>query len=117
MKPRLKFDGSVLVLTKGTVFPRTKKAAMRMSIEKWEVVVQGHKDGIQPIYSSGSDTCALCDLYIEEHCSKCPIKKYSKGDLYCNSTPFEVYCMHPSLAHAKEELAFLRMVQKKEGLL
>ena len=85
---RLKFDGSVLVLAKDVVFPRTKKAAMRMSIEKWEVVVQGHKDGIQPIYSSGGDTCALCHLYIEEQCSQCPIKKYSKGDLYCNNTPF-----------------------------
>lgn len=85
-------------------FPKTKVAAIRASIKKWEVI-RDYLDENGPslwVENYGGGTCALCELYFDESmesefneeeskpCLKCPVYKRT-GEHQCMGTPFYLF--------------------------
>jgi hypothetical protein len=83
------------VMAIGGNWPKTKLAALRESIRKWEYLhrwIRNHPDSDPP--KSYAESCALCHLYYNEDggemCADCPVfKKTGKG--HCQDTPFVEY--------------------------
>lgn len=86
--------------------------------DKWIPILRGERN----CFGSDKD-CACCEKYILDHCSGCPISKYS-GQIYCNGTPYaaanhlfdwfikgKVYDLHAECtAAANWEIEFLNEV-------
>lgn len=107
--------GGEMVCT-GT-WPKTKKAALKSSIEKWKTIVLFlEKDRLALAPYADCSTCALCHLYsVEESgfnpdCTRCPVY-YKTGITGCAGTPFDAfYDAHDrgtELRAARREVRFL----------
>jgi hypothetical protein len=73
------------------VFAETKKAALKNSIKKWQMIVRYFEDNQQaPIQTGGPQTCNLCHLYFMEDCPGCPVFEVTEiGG--CEGTPYDEY--------------------------
>jgi hypothetical protein len=89
------------------------QAALEQSIAKWEGIVAGTGN------DHGPRNCGLCQIFINSNCSGCPVAERA-GATCCRNTPYREYCnaradlgeRHPStLAHAEEEVAFLKSLR------
>lgn len=100
-------------------WPKTKKAALKSSIEKWETIVlylQGTK--AYEWIGVACEECSLCRLYNEygdsdtvvPDCTKCPVMKKT-GLTGCTGTPYDLFCdadtHEKSLRAARREVRFL----------
>lgn len=96
-------QGSNRVQVEGT-WPKTRVAALRESIRKWEFVVKELEASPCRKIVCDAEGCALCQLYLENNCIGCPVKK-NIGLSYCVGTPFKPI---PTLQDARSEVAFLK---------
>ena len=86
-------------------------AALRGSIRKWEMIV----DGL--IEDEGSDNCPLCQLYATQaaietdtECRGCPVMT-ATGKNNCDDTPYsDWYWSSNDLGHATRMLDFLKSI-------
>ena len=71
--------------------------AIRGSIRKWSLIV--HLEGAD----KGVYNCPLCDLFNNEEdgCQGCPIRTHTKGDNFCESTPYARWYAHCQDKHPK----------------
>lgn len=80
-------------------FPTTRAEALEDSITKWEgLAMFAREDGILP--HADADTCALCDLYLENQCAGCPVAEATR-QTGCLGTPYIQYVRgreNPALA-------------------
>jgi len=92
-------------LSEGT----SKKLALEQSIEKWRIITEYHKSGVNlPLEAGGTTTCALCQKYWENfECRGCPVSEVS-NQFTCRRTPYVTYCQNPTLLNAESELDFLK---------
>jgi len=100
-------------------FPKTKKAALKESIRKWEFIVDYHKKNPhrgQPLDARDS-SCALCKLFAEDHtCRGCPVANAAMN-YSCRGTPWVNYqwadtptkCLNAAI----RELNFLKSLLAK----
>ncbi len=68
-------------------------AALWQSIEKWERNAVAETPGD---YTTGSASCALCEVFLEGCCQGCPVKSRTR-ETGCTGTPFV------NAAHARWE--------------
>lgn len=97
----------------------TKKQALELSIEKWEIVLAACKvENI--IYDGSAFTCALCikfrNMLIESECGDCPINQ--DGHPFCEDTPYfeyaeEAVTQQEHIDAAEAELKYLKELYKK----
>ena len=85
----------------------TDLVALKASIEKWERRAAGVHEG-----TLGAKACPLCNIYnnkpnLYDNCVGCPVFKKT-GLRYCSGTPYNKYYAERTVAHAKEEVAFLK---------
>lgn len=61
----------------------TRIEALRASIAKWRTnaLVRHPRDA-----QIGSSTCALCTLYLNNHCIGCPV--FEVASCFCENTPY-----------------------------
>lgn len=91
----------------------TEASALRLSIQKWEKVVEAYKaHPSATILSGGASTCALCQRsWRTSSCEACPVFRASKAS-DCKDTP---YVCARNEANAKWELRFLRALVPGHG--
>jgi hypothetical protein len=95
----------------------TKEGALELSIKKWETIVKLHEEGEGPFIEGGVYTCALCQVYFSEECTRCPVREKT-GHPYCKDTPYQkyditdLYDRDSLLQFAKEELEFLKSLKE-----
>ena len=96
----------------------TARQALKLSIEKWQTIVEfliKHPKRI--IFDGSGDTCACCRRSFAR-CDGCPIKIYT-GNPYCTGTPYDDYIFWriennvEALKAAKAEITFLKKVLKE----
>lgn len=98
-------------------WPSDPKGALEASIQKWETILKWHttrkEQGkkFRPLYGVGEVTCALCQLYLDQKCSKCPVSQ-STGAMFCKNTPHTAYISATSftvaIRQAKKMLVLLK---------
>lgn len=99
-------------------FPKDRKKALLLSIQKWEAIVDALQGGRNIVNDGGRSTYGLCQMYFDNGCNGCPVKEHT-GKSYCRGTPYYTYSVETeftggTLETAQQELDFLRSLQHKE---
>ena len=94
-------------------FPKGKIAAIKTAIEKWKVIFEFYEEHPDEYLNVRQvETCALCHLYIEAGCKRCPVYKRT-GYIECKNTPIDQYYKNPNQRNAKREWNFLKSLLEK----
>lgn len=110
---------SLTVELRDALKPRTPRQALRASIEKWVFVgaLVGCGLGVD---DGGSDSCALCQLYLDDNCKGCPVRGRT-GKRGCRGTPYDKWRefalddeSEERRQVAEEEELFLRSLLKRK---
>lgn len=93
------------------VHAKSRREAFEISINKWQIIVNGNP----PVRIEGSfNTCGLCHLYFwEENCGTCPVAE--AGYISCEGSPYDDWHRSESREAAQAELDFLIDLARKEG--
>lgn len=91
---------------------------VELSILKWATIVEIIEElPNTDVYDGADETCALCNKFLGEECTGCPVKSRT-GQPFCKDSPYRVYAArtttgHGKLAAAKDEVLFLLDVLKE----
>lgn len=100
--------------------PTNQEEALKLSIEKWEFIVNWVDTNKLYLYDGNTDTCALCSLYLRmpDACIGCPVME-STGRRFCYGTPYVQYgsaydkSTRKALEAATQELKFLKSLMEE----
>jgi len=116
-----KFESVNLVLKVSPPLTGEEDNPLKLSIQKWERVVELLEVNGHIIDSCGeADTCALCARHLRIGCNGCPVCT-TTGQNFCHGTPYD--CWNDAwlvdnfsmmLAAAKDMVKFLKSLEKEE---
>lgn len=103
--------------------PTDSRDGFRMSIRKWEYILNELKNGYDIEYDGCTDTCGLCILYHKyvngrANCKGCPVKEKT-GRNGCRNTPYDKWSevrfqpRENKISVAEQELNFLKSLYKE----
>lgn len=108
MSIKYTINREMIVVANGK-FPKTRIAALRESIRKWKWLVK-YLTKYQMAPLTGTDSCSLCSIFIQNDCFGCPVFEYT-GEPYCSKTPYAKYAnirnYKPGIKYAQQEVEFL----------